>query len=145
MKNLSKQWNRAAKIWSLSWQDKWLLTQAFSVLIVYKFLLLIIPFSQFIRKNEVISSQRSLPEEKIKAVIWAVRVVSAHVPLGFTCLVQALSARWLLRNQPDIQLKIGVQKSAVEGFAAHAWVEYKGKIIIGEQVGQLFEPILAWK
>ena len=145
MKSLSKQWNRAVKIWSLTWRNKWLLIQAFGVLIVYKCLLLFIPFNQFIGKNEAVPSQRPLSEEKIRAIVWAVNVVRANVPLSFTCLVQALSAKWLLRNQPDIQLRIGVQKSATEGFSAHAWVEYKGEIILGEQAGQVFEPILAWK
>ncbi|WP_051041048.1 lasso peptide biosynthesis B2 protein [Fibrisoma limi] len=145
MKSLSKQWNRAVKFWSLSPQDKWLLIQAFSVLIVYKCLLTFIPFNQFIGKKEVVTALRPLPEEKIRATVWAVKVVNAYVPLGFTCLIQALGTKWLLRDHPDIQLRIGVQKSAIEGFSAHAWIEYKGKIILGEQTGQVFEPILAWK
>jgi len=66
------------------------------------------------------------------------------VPLGFTCLVQALGAKWLLKNYPDVQLRIGVRNNRAEGFSAHAWLTYQNRTILGEQADQVFEPILAW-
>ena len=77
-------------------------------------------------------------------IVWAITVVSARVPMGFTCLVQALSAKWFLQNYSDVHIRIGVHKSIPQGFAAHAWVVYKNRTILGEQTNQVFEPILDW-
>lgn len=77
-------------------------------------------------------------------IVWAINVISNRIPLGFTCLVQALSAKWLLNNNPEIRIRIGVHKNNDQIFSAHAWVDYKNKTILGEQKNQVFEPILEW-
>ncbi|WP_338876486.1 lasso peptide biosynthesis B2 protein [Spirosoma sp. SC4-14] len=146
MRNLSKQPSKLGRFWHLNRKRKWLLVYAFGVLSVYKLLLFILPFRYFVKtdsgfKNKVHDSADTYLHE----CIWAIRVVSSHIPLGFTCLVQALSAKWLLRRGYDVQLRIGVQKNASRGFAAHAWITYNDKTILGEQTGQVFEPILEWK
>ncbi len=89
-------------------------------------------------------SRKPVSENSLNELMWAISVVSRRVPLGFTCLVQALSAKWLLRTQPDMRLCIGVQKNKAQLFSAHAWIEYKGITILGEQTDQAFEPILEW-
>ena len=45
---------------------------------------------------------------------------------------------------PDIRLHIGVRKNGPDRFSAHAWLTYQEKAILGDQVGQVFEPILVW-
>lgn len=145
MKSLSKQPHNLAKLWSLSRRKKWLLVQVFFVLATYKGLLILFPFKRF-----MMSANKSSPQiiplsgEKINEVVWAIRVVSSKFPLDFTCLTQALVAKWFLKNQPDVHLCIGVRKSSNELFSAHAWIAYQNKIILGEQPNQFFEPILEW-
>jgi hypothetical protein len=58
--------------------------------------------------------------------------VAAHRgPYRANCLRQALVAWWLLgRRGVATNLVIGVRKDE-QGFAAHAWVEFNGDVIIG--------------
>lgn len=62
---------------------------------------------------------------------WAVHSVSAYVPMS-TCLVQAMALQFLLnREHFGAELKIGVSRDASGEFCADAWVESRGKILIG--------------
>ncbi|QIP15391.1 lasso peptide biosynthesis B2 protein [Spirosoma aureum] len=145
MKNLSKQLTSFTRFIELSWYKKFLLGKAFIVLAVYKCLLFIFPFNFFFKKSiNAIPSNSAPVEENLVATVWAIGVVSNRIPLGFTCLVQALSAKWLLKKYPDVHICIGVHKSTSQAFSAHAWVVYKNKVILGEQETQVFQPILEW-
>jgi hypothetical protein len=67
----------------------------------------------------------------VRQVGWAVRAVSRRVPQA-SCLTQALATQILLaRRGYSSQLRIGVVKEADAGFAAHAWVEIDGGILVG--------------
>ncbi|GAB3543541.1 lasso peptide biosynthesis B2 protein [Spirosoma fluminis] len=144
MKSSLKKQSDFAKFRSLRGYDVGLLVSAFFVLLVYKGLLLVYPFNKFVAaKPGQDGSANALPNDKIDRMTWAIRVVSARIPLGFTCLVQALSAKWLLKN-PEVQICIGVQKSETDQFSAHAWVVYRGRTILGEQANQVFQPIMEW-
>jgi len=145
MKNLSKQQHNLAKLWFLTWHQKLLLAKVLIVLTAFKGLMIIFPFNQCMMSSMASSNQkRALSEKIMNELVWAVKVVSAKIPLGFTCLTQALAAKWLLNSHPDIQLHIGVRKNIAEDFSAHAWVVYKNRTILGEQKSQMFEPILEW-
>ena len=143
MKGLSRLLPNLAKFWRLNVPEKRLLIRVFVVLAVCKVLLLIIPFRRFVNFTKT-TPQEALKDAFINKRVWAVRAVSAQVPFGFTCLVQAISTKWLLRNHPDVRVHIGVRKDRVEGFSAHAWLTYKNSIILGEQSNHAFEPILTW-
>lgn len=133
------------KLWSLSRRKKWLLTNVFLVLTIYRGLLILFPFKRFMMSaNGLAPRTILLSEELVNEVIWAIHLISSKIPLGFTCLIQALAAKRLLKNQPDVHLCIGVRKSRNELFSAHAWIAYQNKIILGEQPNQVFEPILEW-
>ena len=145
MKNLSKRQSNLSKLIALSWQQKMLLIKAFSVLTVFKGLLLVLPFNFFLKKvNYNASASAETDEHVLGMIVWSIRVVSNNMPLGFTCLVQALSAKWLLKKYPTVRIHIGVRKGADQAFSAHAWVAYNEKIILGEQTTQVFQPILEW-
>ncbi|AQG82264.1 hypothetical protein AWR27_02090 [Spirosoma montaniterrae] len=127
----------------MGWRKAGLLVKAFSVLLAYKSALFVFPFRYFITPHSTVRTNKPSVGQ-LNEVVWAVQVVSRRVPFGFTCLVQALSVRWLLRSHPAIELKIGVHKSETGQFTAHAWVEHNQQIIIGEQSDQAFTPILTW-
>ena len=121
------------------------MTKVFIVLTIYRGLLILFPFKRFMMPvNGLTPRTVLLSEELINDVVWAVHLVSSKIPLGFTCLVQALAVKWLLKNQPDVHLCIGVRKSSKEVFSAHAWIVYRNKTILGEQPELFFEPILKW-
>lgn len=147
MNILSKLRHKQAKIRSLSWTEKLRLSYVFIVLLLVKVLLTLFPLKWFITSAAdpaSCKSKKGISQASIDKRIQAVRVVSAHIPLGFTCLVQAIATKWLLKNQPDVRVHIGVRTNSVDGFSAHAWVTCQYKIILGEQPNMVFEPILAW-
>ena len=145
MKSLSKQRRKLAKLWSLSNRDRQLIVRVLGVLIVYRVLLLVVPFNRFMAAStHSVGHPPNLSQQTIEELVRAINVLSVNVAFGFTCLVQALAIRRLLKNHPDVQIHIGVCKSETDGFLAHAWVSYKGKTILGEQANQVFEPILQW-
>jgi len=72
---------------------------------------------------------------------WAILAAAAVVPES-TCLVRALAAQRLFaRHGHAAHLHIGVAQSVEEGFAAHAWLEYRGAVLIGRTHNE-FVPLL---
>jgi len=72
---------------------------------------------------------RASPER----IAWAVAVASSCVP-ATTCLVRALVAQVLLgRRGYPARLCIGVAKGDGGQLEAHAWVECRGRVVIGER------------
>lgn len=68
----------------------------------------------------------------IDEIVQSVRACSRYVPYA-SCLTQALAARTLLQMKgQSSRLKIGVRKDEDAKFAAHAWIEIDGRIIIGK-------------
>ena len=74
------------------------------------------------------------------AVRWAVGHAQRVIP-DATCLPQAVTAEALLtRGGHPVALRIGVTKrDAGTRFEAHAWVESRGRIIVGDLPGGLGE------
>ncbi|WP_461129493.1 lasso peptide biosynthesis B2 protein [Spirosoma aerophilum] len=145
MKNSSKRASDASKFLALPYKDQWLLVYVTVVLTVYKCLLRMFPFNQFIHPTHTGIGQKKVSSEiKRNRVVWAIQLISSRTPFGCTCLVQALAAKWLLKHDPDVRVHIGVHKSDTQGFSAHAWVSCNEKTILGEQPDQVFKPILDW-
>ena len=74
-----------------------------------------------------------LDAERIgEQVALAVRVASRYVPGKVTCLPQAMAASVMLKHLGSrASLRIGVARGEKGEFQAHAWVEDRGRIIIG--------------
>ena len=99
------------------------------------------------RRAETQEARRRQPPaaDAIEAdrVAWAVRTVAGKVCPAGACLAEALTAQCLLgRGGHDAALRIGVTPAdAVPPFAAHAWLEYAGRIIVGGEVAQAYRPL----
>jgi hypothetical protein len=71
------------------------------------------------------------PTPEVRRVGWAVRAIGRRVPHA-SCLTQALATQILLaRRGLSSQLRIGVARDAETGFAAHAWVDIDGDVLVG--------------
>jgi hypothetical protein len=93
-----------------------------------------------LRRNPPPAARPGADPERIA---WALRVASRFVPWP-TCLVRALAAHRLLAEHGHTSdLRIGVAKSAAAGFAAHAWVEYGGAVLVG-QTDSEYSLLLDW-
>jgi len=78
---------------------------------------------------------------RVDHMVWAVRTATHLVPAGRTCLTQALTAQHLVRcHGGDATLLLGVAADPVKPFAAHAWLEAAGRIIIGGESAAGYAP-----
>jgi hypothetical protein len=64
---------------------------------------------------------------------WALGVASRHMPRA-TCLAQALAGQVLLaRHGCPPSFRLGVRKDARGRLRAHAWLEHRGGVLIGNR------------
>jgi hypothetical protein len=62
---------------------------------------------------------------------WLVRAAARRIP-GASCLTRALAARWLLAEASlDSTLHFGHRRDEGGAFAAHAWLEHDGRVLVG--------------
>ena len=99
---------------------------------------------KLVRRIAAGDSERALTHRPpLERLTWAVEAASRRIPHA-SCLTQAVSAQLLLRHFGYAsQLCLGVARSADGVFAAHAWVESCGRIIIGGQNSAGFTPLYA--
>jgi hypothetical protein len=76
-------------------------------------------------------------------IAWAVRTATSIVPLGRTCLTEALTAQHLLRRcGRDATLRFGVARPRVGVLAAHAWLEAANRVVIGGETAAEYRPLM---
>jgi len=81
---------------------------------------------------------------RVSRLAWAVQAAAGRIPRA-SCLTQALVLQRLMaRAGKRAELHIGVAKESGRGFEAHAWVEYGGSVVLGDN-GELerYAPMLA--
>jgi hypothetical protein len=77
-------------------------------------------------------------------IVRFVPTLSRLIP-GASCLTQALAAQILLRRRGYVtELRLGVGRDAAGRFAAHAWLERDGRIVIGAAPVAQFTPLPAF-
>lgn len=82
--------------------------------------------------------QRDVP---IARVAWAIRAAGRRTPRS-TCLVEALAAQLLLAQRgQQSDLRVGVARNASNEFAAHAWLEVGGKVVVGGATDMKYSPL----
>ena len=84
------------------------------------------------RTSRHVGARKPLSIENRRRHIWAVRALSKRMLGNKPCLTQALALQWLLRRRGEaVQVHIGVRKNKSGEFAAHAWLEKEGRVLIG--------------
>jgi hypothetical protein len=118
------------KLVALRGEERRLLLAATALLAVVRLGLWALPL-RTVHRLLALSTPMGLRRAAMRPIGWAVGVGSAYVPHA-TCLTQALVAQALLRRHGLAgELRIGVGRGADGAFAAHAWVESEGEIIVG--------------
>jgi Transglutaminase-like superfamily len=116
-----------------------LLFQAFATLVRSRLAVWFLPLTR-LRKGRTISDCTGAT---VQQIVWAVGVASRFVPSA-TCLVRAFAAQNLFaRHGHTSDMVIGVAKGAAEPFAAHAWVEHEGSVILGGSATE-YSRLLSW-
>jgi hypothetical protein len=115
--------------------QQWLVLEAAATLLTVKIMLLFVPFARWrtlLRTEEDYPSAASL-ESRVVDIVWSVERVSSRFPMSLTCLPRALAVRSMMaRRRLHGTLSIGVSRRDRGRFEAHAWIEFRGKVIIGD-------------
>ncbi len=79
--------------------------------------------------------------EDTQRVAWAVAAASARIPRA-TCLTQALAAQVLLaRLGEHSDLRLGVARDPGAPALAHAWLEHRGRVLVGDGWLEQYMPL----
>lgn len=119
-------------------RDQVLLAGTFCLMGLVRFVLLTVPFRYIATGlgDHMGKSPEDDPgkEEYIQRITWAIGVLSSRTPWESKCLVQAITAKILLRRQllPNT-LYLGVAKDGNDNMIAHAWTRTGGRIVTGGQ------------
>jgi hypothetical protein len=118
--------------------ERWLLLEALAWLCWVKLLLAVAPFRWIaprLGRQMTETSGAITPKESELAlrISWAVQAVARYVPLGFVCLPQAISAKWMLRRRHlPTTLYLGLRHGEPYSRTAHAWLRAGDKILTGQ-------------
>ena len=126
--------------------DRWLLIKAALLLEAIQLGLRLLPFRTMSRllsrAAEATARLRPADHTSPERVGWAVEAASRHTPGLKTCLPQALAAQVLLtQHRHPALLHIGVARGERGQFQAHAWVESRGKVVIGGAELERYKPL----
>jgi hypothetical protein len=128
------------KFWGLSGADRRLVCAAWVSLVRARIAVSAVSLPRLRRKPHLAARAGADPVR----IGWAVCVASRFVPRP-TCLVRALAAhRLLAAHGHDSDLRIGVAKAGAAGFAAHAWVECGGAVLVGQTDAE-YSVLVEWR
>lgn len=130
--------------WKLSGTDRVLVAEAWAVVWLVRVAL----WTMRMRTVERLCSRstpraRRQPAPAPRRVAWAVVTASRYVPQA-TCLTQALAARSMFsRRGVPSGLHIGVGRDDAGAFAAHAWLDCAGEVLIGKSEQHRYTRLLS--
>lgn len=107
----------------------------------------ILPFTTVLEYCRLRGVSRDTPSMDLltsaSRLAWLVEVAGRYCPAGTSCLKEALVLSWFLaRRGMQTTLRIGVGRQA-GAFAAHAWLEQNGRVILGDRGRDAYAPLLS--
>jgi hypothetical protein len=106
----------------------------------------VLPFAATQRLVARLAQPRRAPESPPVAaeeqIVWAVASASKYIPGARRCLPRALVVHILLRREGHpSDLRIGVALDERKKLQAHAWVESRGRVVIGDTELDRYTPL----
>src|SRR6185436_5015498 len=122
MSRLLRSWAR------LSRAERRLATRALALVVAFRIVLWTLPASRVLAAEPRRRRAHGVSPERMA---WLVRAWARRIP-GASCLTRALAARWLLAEASlDSTLHFGHRRGEDGEFAAHAWLEHRGRVLVG--------------
>jgi hypothetical protein len=129
-----------AAFWALSGEDRRLLLEAFAACASFRLALYVVSANRL----RGLVEQAGRKGRSVERIVWAVRTATRWTP-GATCLVSGLALQRMLgRHGHRSELHIGVSRTGGV-FAAHAWVERDGCVLVGEGELDTYVRLVSWK
>jgi hypothetical protein len=126
--------------------DRRLLIEAFALSGIWRAAVLLFPFKKIAsflswKANGVETQSHDQPALAAR-IGWAVETAALYTPWRSTCLVQAISAKIMLRrrNIPGTVF-LGVASENKNGLRAHAWLQSGDRILTGAEARHDFKQI----
>ncbi len=132
------------KFYKLTRQKKVLLMEAFVLLAIFQIILSTLEFKRIAARlgaqmQETSKDRNEKEMPLINAVGWAVNRMSKHTFWESKCLVQAMTAKYMLRRRNiKCRLYLGLARDEKQAMIAHAWLRTGDKIITGAKVKENF-------
>ena len=137
MQTLLKLFRKIKTFFKIKNQDKLAFIKAFIYMGYFRAFILFIPFNK-IRKRMgkvKVESPQNVDDECYKKAVRIARIVgivSYHTPWESKCLVQALTAQKMLKEQGvSTTLYLGVKKDENNQMIAHAWTRCGNYFVTG--------------
>ncbi len=143
---LSKWLMAAGRFLKRPGADRRLLVEAFCLLALARFEILVAPFRRVtpFRGQIMAESPCLAPESEALAerISWAVQAAAHYTPWESKCLAQAMAAMMMLKRcGVGSTLYVGLAKDAKAGLSGHAWLRCGEKILTGGPVHEQFTVI----
>lgn len=127
---------RHKKLSLLSWQQRRVLLYTFVIINTVRLLLWLFPFGMIRQQLRLfMSNWICRPQARLVSVSFIVKAVTIgarYSPGKPMCLARALTTQVLLnRYRYSCSLRIGVTKNSKQKLEAHAWIEHRGQVIVG--------------
>lgn len=121
------------KLLAQKYGDRKLILDTFILLGAMRLGLRFVPFQTLQSKLETASQLFPKAKEQLSVgkIIWVVNASSRYMP-GVKCLARALTAQVLMKQHGHpSELRIGVAKAETGELEAHAWIEHRERVVIG--------------
>jgi len=126
---------RLYKFLNLTTRERFLLINSFLLLGFVRLGLWLLPYA-FLKKILTVIGHtiaQNQTEIELGKIVRAVNISSFYSPGAAKCLARALTTEVLMKQQGySPQLLIGVTKGEQKQLEAHAWIEERGKVVIGD-------------
>lgn len=137
---------RVFKFLRLDFKKRCLFLEAALLLLSIRVALRFLPFRLLLRAFSKGGSLQPVDKpvgpEASPPVSWAIETAGRFLPGRFSCLVRALAAQRLLARRGQVcLLRIGVAKDERGSFCSHAWVESRGRVVVGHYGERRWTPL----
>jgi hypothetical protein len=120
---------------ALDSSDRLLVVEASMLLPLVRVGTFLLPFPTLRRLlNCCATLKAAVDDGPTERVAWAVTAAARRLPMSTTCLFEALAADVMLRRRGCVcEIRFGVRMPThATPFAAHAWIEHGGVVILGQ-------------
>lgn len=120
-----------------------LVLKSSALLVFFYILLKVLPFEKFKALYARLTSGDGGSTVRLDDLVHSISLPGCY--LKNTCLPQALTLKYYLKNDPTARLVIGINNNIAERFSAHAWIEKDGTVILGGTSNATYTPIWTWE